>query len=470
MKRLFLIAVLALFLIPLNIKAANVGDACQADTDCAGYICVANTCQRCGQPGPSSNCTGQGGYCQENGLCGRTQTSGGGVIDACQKTEDCLTDGQSCIDGFCQAVQVGTACNVQSDCGKGQICSSGKCANPPTAPSDPNLKPFEPVLPSLQIKIPGVQFSNIKVKPGEDVSIPWIMEYIQGIYKYLLGVAIFLAIIMISIAGFRWLTAGGNASVIGEAKKQITNVIIGLLLAFGVTIVLETINPQLINLRNIQIKTIAPEYIVINDDAEADIIPEGETHPIGAPTWNYQTFDDNMCAHPPAAAGVADPKTLITYNCPGVEGQITSVPEMKDSLCRAGTLAQQRGYTLVVKSTYRSFDKQVAIWCGFEGDCKAKYSDRALRKRYCAVPGYSNHGLGRAVDVVLKKDGKQLFYINSQTQCQVDAGIVAAVANIFYDTGSNWKRYDNEIWHFEYGTNLTSRSQTTGYPPKCGEK
>src|SRR3989338_11417977 len=89
-------------------------------------------------------------------------------------------------------------------------------------PSNEPTTTIEAVTPRLQIDIPGVTFTSFKFKAGETVSIPFIMEYIQGIYKYLLGLAVFLAIIMVTVAGFRWMTSGGNASTIGEAKSQIT--------------------------------------------------------------------------------------------------------------------------------------------------------------------------------------------------------------------------------------------------------
>ncbi len=453
LRFIFLIFILTLFISPLESQAAE----CCIQTNLSS--CSLKTTTNCNSDSKSTDCNAYPNICPQFICCTFVSAAGSVSCDEQKKGYDCSKNNSgSNIWGINNK-----SCAEVVECAKSTL-------KPPDAPSDSSIKPFEPVLPKLQINIPGVQFSNIKVRPGENVSIPWIMEYIQGVYKYLVGVAIFLAIIMVSIAGLRWMTSGGNASVIGDAKKQIGNAVIGLLLVFGIVVILQTINPQLINLGNINIKTIAPEYLIINDDADADIMAEDEAHPLGSPTWNYQTFDDTMCANPPEAAGVADPKSVITYNCPNAEGQITSVPEMKEPLCQAATLARQRGYTLVVKSSYRSFDKQVSIWCGVDGDCKAKYPDRAIRKKYCAVPGFSNHGLGRAVDVVLKKDGKQLFYINSRTQCMVDASIVAAIADIFYKADSNWKRYDNEIWHFEYGTNTASRSQTTGYPPTCSKK
>jgi len=58
---------------------------------------------------------------------------------------------------------------------------------------------------------------------------------------------------MIMIAGFRWLTAAGNASLITQAKDQITSALIGLLIGIGSYALLNVINPQLVSLRSLEI-------------------------------------------------------------------------------------------------------------------------------------------------------------------------------------------------------------------------
>ena len=73
-------------------------------------------------------------------------------------------------------------------------------------------------------------------------------QYINLIYKLVVGLAIFFAIIMTTVAGFKWLTAAGNAGKIGEAKKMIVNAVIGLVIAAGAYTILLTINPRILEL------------------------------------------------------------------------------------------------------------------------------------------------------------------------------------------------------------------------------
>lgn len=92
---------------------------------------------------------------------------------------------------------------------------------------------------NLQVDILGVN------KAG---GISNLGQYINVVYKFIVGLAIFFGIIMTTIAGFKWLTAGGNAGKIGEAKKMIVNAIIGLMIATGAYTILQTINPRLLEL------------------------------------------------------------------------------------------------------------------------------------------------------------------------------------------------------------------------------
>lgn len=74
-------------------------------------------------------------------------------------------------------------------------------------------------------------------------------EFIERLYNWMIAIAGGLATVMIMIAGFIWLTAAGNPTRIKQAKEMISNAIIGLFLALGAFIILNTINPTLLNLK-----------------------------------------------------------------------------------------------------------------------------------------------------------------------------------------------------------------------------
>lgn len=76
-----------------------------------------------------------------------------------------------------------------------------------------------------------------------------IGQFIKYGYEYGMWIAGILATTMIVIAGFQWLTSGGNSDAIGSAKKKIAGAITGLLLLSLSYIILNTINPYLTELR-----------------------------------------------------------------------------------------------------------------------------------------------------------------------------------------------------------------------------
>ena len=76
-----------------------------------------------------------------------------------------------------------------------------------------------------------------------------IGEYVKTGYRIALSVAGILAAVVIIISGLQWTASGGNSEVISSAKKRIAGAAMGLVLAFGSYIILNTINPALVNLR-----------------------------------------------------------------------------------------------------------------------------------------------------------------------------------------------------------------------------
>jgi len=89
--------------------------------------------------------------------------------------------------------------------------------------------------------------------------------YIKIWYEYLLYVAGVLAVIVVMVGGFQWITAGGNQSKIGEAKERIISAIIGLFLALGSYLLLYTINPELVKIHDLNMPDIEPINIYCED-------------------------------------------------------------------------------------------------------------------------------------------------------------------------------------------------------------
>jgi hypothetical protein len=96
--------------------------------------------------------------------------------------------------------------------------------------------------------------------PDDDLSIPLNVsigplqvtsgygEYVQVVYQWMAGVAILFAIVMILIGGLQYSMAAGSGET-AQAKKRITNSVIGLVLVLCTYLILYTVNPQLVKLQ-----------------------------------------------------------------------------------------------------------------------------------------------------------------------------------------------------------------------------
>ena len=73
---------------------------------------------------------------------------------------------------------------------------------------------------------------------------------IQKIYLLSLGLGAIVALLMIVLAGYRYMTAGGNAPQVEAAKDSIASAFIGLIIIFVAFILLSLINPDLVRFKN----------------------------------------------------------------------------------------------------------------------------------------------------------------------------------------------------------------------------
>ena len=92
-----------------------------------------------------------------------------------------------------------------------------------------------------------------------------IEKYIKGIIQLVIGIIGVLAVLMIVVGGIEYMSTVSIGEKEG-AKSRITNALIGLLLALSSYTILNTINPDLVNL-----KIHLPEAALKYEDSEQDI-------------------------------------------------------------------------------------------------------------------------------------------------------------------------------------------------------
>ena len=93
-------------------------------------------------------------------------------------------------------------------------------------------------------------------------------QFVRWLVPFTISVAAILAVIMIIVAGLRWMAAAGNPSQIETAKNNITNAVFGLVLAFAAWLILNTINPALVNPR-LHLDLLTPTQRAARESEEA---------------------------------------------------------------------------------------------------------------------------------------------------------------------------------------------------------
>lgn len=128
------------------------------------------------------------------------------------------------------------------------------------------------------------------------LDIPWLGQYIRGIYQFSVQVVTILAVIVVMVAGFVWLTAGGNSGQVSTAKGYIMGAIIGLALMLGSYTILTLVNPELVIFKSLVLeipKTISlEEYTRIITESGGQVQycakPDGSPAPLVDPNNPYQ--------------------------------------------------------------------------------------------------------------------------------------------------------------------------------------
>lgn len=125
------------------------------------------------------------------------------------------------------------------------------------APIQPNSAIPEPPVIRLQVPFGGITEMS---RGGEGIA-----SYLATLYQWLVRIAVVLSVLMFTIAGFVWITAGGESGQIKKAHEIIKNTIIGLALALGSYAILYNTNPALVQPLDLDLATIQRKEIEIEE-------------------------------------------------------------------------------------------------------------------------------------------------------------------------------------------------------------
>ncbi|MDQ5952485.1 MAG: hypothetical protein QG626_613, partial [Patescibacteria group bacterium] len=238
MKKLLSFLILSFVLAPAFVFAdaggAGQGNEIPSPLDCEGYFeCVCNTSapQTDYLPVSTTATTPEAcnSYCQ-------------GLTDPTTYDWSCWLGGSVMFNGVSRLEESG----VIGD-------SASATTSAPTVPAE---APAQPLIPILNVPIPGLDWSKATTVSNGQQHSNLLGAYVNAVYAYMLGAAALIAVTMLMIAGLQYATARGDSKQVDNAKKRINNAVVGiilLLLAYNIAFI---VNPATVKFKSLDIQVI----------------------------------------------------------------------------------------------------------------------------------------------------------------------------------------------------------------------
>lgn len=150
-----------------------------------------------------------------------------------------------------------------------------KTSTTPTSTTPADKPQKATITPTLNVDIPGVTFTSTvsgpcSSNPGATcLKSNFLSDYLTGIYQFLIGSSVTIAIVMVMIGGLQYALSLGDDGKIKEAKKRIINATTGLVMLLGVYLILYSVNPQLTLLKMVELQNVPEEGIGNNEVTDA---------------------------------------------------------------------------------------------------------------------------------------------------------------------------------------------------------
>lgn len=116
----------------------------------------------------------------------------------------------------------------------------------------------DPIIPNLNVDLPGLTFTPPTISGGS-ISVNFIGEYINALYRFAIPAMTIVAIVMMMIAGLQYILARGNMGAITKAKARISNAVVGLVILFSAYTLAYLVSPDTVAFDTLTFQTIQYE-------------------------------------------------------------------------------------------------------------------------------------------------------------------------------------------------------------------
>ncbi len=256
-----------------------------------------------------------------------------------------------------------------------------------------------------QISIPGSKFqAGTPVESGEynnktgNMSSNLLATYVISFYNYGLAFSGILATLILMGAGIIWLSSGGDSGKITQAKKLITSAIVGLLILVCAWMILNTINPNLTKLSNIETQVVKRKEISVinccNSKIGLTVVPvdivngqkvfasgENKGKPIKCAAGNTECSKEEACvmANTNGAFSCEDTSKFecCEYSANGIFNNRTyCVPVIKQTTCPAAGAVKDSVFPTYTFGLSARLDSYCSMGGKNSGGCSSKEKNK----------------------------------------------------------------------------------------------
>lgn len=231
-----------------------------------------------------------------------------------------------------------TGCTAEQICCGVQIAAG-------TAEQAPEVQKL--VTPKLNITIPGLQFSDEAYVENNQVYIPFLAQYINAFFKYILGISLVATAIMLVWGGMLYIY-GSTGLQVSDAKKKITDAVIGLVIILGAYVIIANINPNLTSLGAIKFTKIEKKVYKALESVNSSI---PNNHAIDPSAGAIASSKSIIAGNPVAGARCNAADKVVNFKQAG--GDWGSKPFGKQRVCTHGEEfeVQENGKTVKKKAS-----------------------------------------------------------------------------------------------------------------------
>ncbi len=149
--------------------------------------------------------------------------------------------------------------------------------------------------------------------------------YINTLYKYAIPASAIFAVLLMTLAGFQYMTAGGDKGAVTKAKDRMANSAIGIVLLMSVYAIAYLIDPRLTRFNELR-PPLVKEAILLNDKTSCESL------------FSYGYCIDGVCPDPDLT------ESLNSGGC-GIQGIITGEIERRNEIVNPPKVGEKCAYS-----------------------------------------------------------------------------------------------------------------------------